>query len=86
MPRSPQACIVCRRMCRGTRCRQCAKARGAYSRVNAKAQRMTVAVKRAVVQRGSWWVGKSPEDFTALAQVMVVPNDTAKSYNWKQES
>lgn len=47
---------------------------------------MTVAVKRAVVQRGSWWVGKSPEDFTALAQVMVVPNDTAKSYNWKQES
>jgi hypothetical protein len=56
-----------------------------YSRANAKAQRMTIKVKSSVVQRGSWWVGKSQEDFTALAEVMVVPNETVKPYNWKVE-
>lgn len=60
-----------------------------YSKSNADAQRMTVSPKQGLVtQRGSWWVGKPREDFTALASVMVVPpvEKTATIYKWRDNN
>lgn len=62
------------------------------SRENADAQRMTINVQKAAgaqtPQRGSWWVGTDPRDFTAYASVMVVPVPERQSpiYQWRDNN
>ena len=72
-------------MCAGRRCRRChGLTRVAYSRANAKAQKMTViAPESRQAQRGSWWVGTAPQDFTAYASIMVVPLEDTKTTYYK---
>ena len=60
-----RACHRCQRPCRGDVCRGCFGKRGELT--------VVAQPKAEVKQRGSWWLGKAREDFTALAQVMVVP-------------
>lgn len=58
-----------------------------YSRANAKAQTITINHRQGpTVQRGSWWVGKPQEDFTAYASVMVVPvAEKGPQWKWREQ-
>ena len=90
MPRHKVACRFCGKPSSAGRCRHCALQFGLrnYSIENAKAQKITIITQpKDGGQRGSWWLGTSPKDFTAYASVMVVNADWVKpkTHNWMTE-